>query len=193
MVGVLRVVAVLGAVLAINAAAGSAALATESPIEVFPHLDESTNYVDDFGVFARDRIHMGIDMFSPKGTPVVAVADGFVSRMSKGTKAGFYIVLRHADGWESFYMHLDNDVGRDDGKGGWATAFAEDVTAGSYVEAGTIIGYVGDSGNAESTRPHTHFELHRNGRAVDPWPHVDRAMDLWMMRQSIEEGQTSFR
>jgi murein DD-endopeptidase MepM/ murein hydrolase activator NlpD len=173
--------------------ASAAVQANDTPIEVFPHLDEDANYVDDFGVFVRERVHMGIDIFSPKGTPVVAVADGFVARLSRGAKAGYYIVLRHADGWESFYMHLNNDLGRDDGRGGWSTAIADGLEAGDYVEAGTIIGYVGDSGNAEHTDPHTHFELHRNGRAVDPWPAVDRAYDLWMLRTSIEQGETSFR
>jgi len=194
MVGVHRVTTLLVVVVVSSLALGVGAVsASESPIEVFPHLDEDTNYVNDFGVFVRDRVHMGIDIFSPKGTPVVAVADGFVSRMSRGTTAGYYLVLRHADGWETFYLHLNNDVNRDDGRGGWGTAFAEGIEPGDYVEAGTVIAYVGDSGNAESTPSHTHFELHRNGRAVDPWPYVDRAMDLWVLRTSISEGKTPFR
>ena len=135
---------------------------------------------------------MGIDIFSPKGTPVVAVADGFVARMSRGAKAGYYMVLRHAGGWETFYLHLNNDASRDDGRGGWSTAFAEGIEPGIYVEAGTVIAYVGDSGNAENTPSHTHFELHYRGRAVDPWPSVHRAMLRWQLRTSILEGETSF-
>ncbi len=193
MVGVLRATLLFAAVLSLIGIGAVAAMAQESPVEAFPHLDEDANYKDDFGVFARDRIHMGIDIFSPKGTPIVAVADGFVVRMAKGTKAGYYIVVRHAEGWASYYLHLDNDVRGDDGRGGRGTAFADGVSVGDYVEAGTVIGYVGDSGNAEGTPSHTHFELHYRGRQVDPWPYVHRAMQRWKLRTDIIEGNTPFR
>lgn len=192
MVGVVRVTALFAALFLALTVIGPVAVAAESPIEVFPHLDENADYVNDFGVFARDRIHMGIDIFSPKGTPVVAVADGFIVRMSRGVKAGYYIVLRHGGGWETFYVHLNNDLRGDDGRGGWSAAFAEGIEPGMYVEAGTVIGYVGDSGNAEHTPPHTHFELHYRGKAVDPWPSVHRAMLRWQLRTSILEGETPF-
>lgn len=67
------------------------------------------------------------------------------------------IALRHDDGWESWYIHLNNDTpGTDDGL---AWGIADGITPGTRVEAGQLIGWVGDSGTAEHTGPHVHFEL----------------------------------
>lgn len=185
---------VLTAVLVVLAALPAGARTIDSPIDRFPHADIHAEVSDDFGVFVREHTHMGVDIFSKKGSPVVAVADGFVSRMSRGERSGYYIVIRHGDGWESFYLHLNDDTrGTDNGRGGRSTAFAADVGVGDFVEAGQVIGYVGDSGNAESTSAHTHFELHRNGRAVDPYHHIEQARERRLLEIQIEAGETPFR
>ncbi len=138
----------------------------------FPHEGIGHEFTNDWGR-PRDngeRTHKGNDIFAPKGTPIVAVADGFVTYMGKGNRPGYQIRLRHANGWETWYFHLNNDnPGTDDNKGGAAAAFAEGIEDGMFVPAGTVIGYVGDSGNAEPTPPHTHFELHRYGKALNPY------------------------
>jgi hypothetical protein len=109
---------------------------------------------------------------------VVAVADGTVGWMhaDQGGKC-CAMELRHDDGWESWYIHLNNDTpGTDDGQG-WG--FAPGITYGVHVRAGQLIGYVGDSGNAENTGSHLHFELHEpDGTVVNPTPHVDAALRL---------------
>jgi murein DD-endopeptidase MepM/ murein hydrolase activator NlpD len=148
------------------------------PEIVFPVAGEHS-FVDTFGA-PRDggrRTHKGNDIFAAKGTPVVAVADGSISLVDTGDLAGQYIGLRHDDGWRSMYMHLNNDTpGSDDGQG---VGFAEGIKEGMHVNAGTVIGFVGDSGNAESTSPHLHFELHQpDGAKINPFPALINALHL---------------
>lgn len=148
------------------------------PQIVFPVAGEHS-FVDTFGA-PRDggrRSHKGNDIFAVKGTPVVAVADGTVALMDTGDLAGQYIGLRHDDGWRSMYMHLNNDTpGTDDGQG---IGYAEGIEEGMQISAGTVIGFVGDSGNAESTSPHLHFELHQpDGVKINPFPALIDSLHL---------------
>jgi murein DD-endopeptidase MepM/ murein hydrolase activator NlpD len=148
------------------------------PQIIFPVAGEHS-FVDTFGA-PRDggrRRHKGNDIFAAKGTPVVAVADGTIALMDTGDLAGQYIALRHDDGWRSMYMHLNNDTpGTDDGQ---AIGFAEGIKEGMRVMAGTVIGFVGDSGNAETTAPHLHFELHQpDGLKVNPFKALIGAIHL---------------
>ena len=139
---------------------------------VFPQDAGVTRFDDTWG-HARSggRRHQGTDLMAPKHTPVYAVADGVVSIMRKSSLAGYWIGIEHAGGMESWYMHLNNDTpGTDNGRADLAEVYAPGVEVGSFVSAGQLIGYVGDSGNAESSGSHTHFELRVDGRAVDPYP-----------------------
>ena len=80
---------------------------------------------------------------------------------------GHYLLTLVGDhGWSAEYMHLNNDTpGTDDGQGGEMYAFAPGIYPGARVVAGQLLGWVGDSGNAEGTVPHLHFELvHQAGR-----------------------------
>lgn len=130
------------------------------------------DYTDSFGA-PRDggaRRHQGIDIFAPKMTPVVAAADGTVSFLRTGVGTDCCVIrIRHDDGTSSLYLHLNNDTeGTDDGLG---YGIAEGIALGTRVTAGQVIGYVGDSGNAEETPPHLHFEYHdASGAATDPYP-----------------------
>jgi Ca2+-binding RTX toxin-like protein len=109
-------------------------------------------------------VHHAQDLMADKMTPVYAAASGTISYVN-WTSTGppdpercCTIALRHDDGWESWYIHLNNDTpGTDDGQG-WG--IAPGIEVGVHVEAGQLIGWVGDSGNAEDTDSHLHFELH---------------------------------
>jgi hypothetical protein len=111
-----------------------------------------------------ERDHKGIDLAAPRLTPVLAVNDGVVTRINRSSVSVF---LKHDDGWSSWYLHLNNDTYlTDDGLGG---GVAPGLEVGDRVVAGEVIGWVGDSGNAEPTPPHLHFELRTPwGTPIDP-------------------------
>jgi hypothetical protein len=146
----------------------------------FPVVGEN-HYSDTFGaVRSGGRSHHGVDIMAEKMTPVVAVADGTVGWIHDEVGVGgdcCSMQFNHDDGWESWYIHLNNDTpGTDDGLG---FGFAPGIEAGAHVVAGQLIGWVGDSGNAEWTGSHLHFELHDpSGVVVNPTPHVDAAILL---------------
>ena len=157
-------------------------------VMVFPQPDLGTVYEDDFGYARSDgRVHMGNDLVGERGDPVVSILDGVVLRMRNGERSGYYVVIQHDNGWTSWYMHLNNDRRGDDGRGGPDTAFAPGLAVGQRVTAGQLIGFVGDSGNAEGTAPHTHFELRIDGRQVDPYPYLVAA---WQRhRESLDQAR----
>ncbi len=142
------------------------------PYEMLFPIAGDAGYVDTFGApRSGNRRHKGTDIFAEKGAPVVAVADGVVSTIGVGSLAGNYIVVQHDDGWASYYIHLNNDSpGTDDGLG---YVDAGGIEVGARVVAGQLLNWVGDSGNAEDTPPHLHFELHRSdGTVLNPFPHL---------------------
>lgn len=156
-------------------------------IKAFPHETSVVEFSDTWGA-ARSggRRHAGTDIMSPKGSWIVAVEDGIVERLEWNRLSGWNIMIRHADSWTSHYLHLNNDTtGTDDGEGGPQAAFANDLEEGSYVEAGDVIGFVGDSGNAEHTGSHTHFELHIDGRKVNPYPYLAAAFERKLIESEL--------
>lgn len=143
--------------------------AADPPPIVFP-VAGPNSYRDTFGA-PRDggaRTHKGTDILAARMVPVVAVLDGVVTVVGSGAKAGTWIELRHDGGWTSRYLHLNNDSpGTDDGRG---RGVAAGIVVGARVAAGRVIGYVGDSGNAETTTPHLHFEIRApGGVAINPY------------------------
>jgi murein DD-endopeptidase MepM/ murein hydrolase activator NlpD len=99
------------------------------------------------------RRHQGNDILAPRGTPVVASVSGNVKRHNSSL-GGLSYYLTGSDGNEYYGAHLDSYVG---GSG--------------HVAQGTVIGYVGNSGNARGGPTHLHFEIHPGGgRPVNPYP-----------------------
>jgi murein DD-endopeptidase MepM/ murein hydrolase activator NlpD len=166
--------------LAVAAGAAPAAAAGDEEdfvMEAFPHPTADVDFWDSWGARrSGGRPHRGTDIMSPRGSPVVAVADGEIIIKKWHHLSGWYLGIEHEGGWETYYVHLNNDtLGTDDGEGGEETAFAAGIEIGVFVEAGQVIGYVGDSGNAEGTQPHTHFSLRRDGTRVNPFPYLEEA------------------
>jgi murein DD-endopeptidase MepM/ murein hydrolase activator NlpD len=157
-----------------SAAAVSAGASTEFTLAAFPHKTAEVTFSNSWGSRrSGGRRHRGTDIISPRGTEVLAVADGVVTKMGKHRLSGYYIHIDHAGEWSTSYLHLNNDtLGTDDGEGGTWTAFFPTLIEGDRVVAGQVIGYVGDSGNAEGTIPHTHFEIKHDGEKKNPYDYL---------------------
>ena len=131
------------------------------------------------------RKHFGQDLMAPKMRPLVAVFNGTITSVKRERTPGEgnYLALRGDHGWTALYIHVNNDnPGTDDGRGTANHAFAPGIAAGKRVVQGQLLGWNGDSGNAESTAPHCHFELRRNGDwdgvVYNPKPSLDAAVRL---------------
>jgi murein DD-endopeptidase MepM/ murein hydrolase activator NlpD len=146
-----------------------------NPAIVFPLAVDSVRFTSGFGdARGGGRTHHGQDLFCAKWTPILAVANGTVDWIAterpKGGKS-YSVLLRGDDGNQYFYDHLNNDnPGTKDNLGDPEFAYATGMRNGTRVTAGQIIGYVGDSGDAEASGPHLHFEIHLGGwdHPVDP-------------------------
>ena len=131
-------------------------------------------FSDDYGA-PRATIpsgsHEGNDIFAPMGTPVVAVADGRVYRVGTRKVSGNRLWLRDRGGYRYFYAHLAD--------------FAAAAFNGADVRAGDVLGYVGNTGDAEPTPPHLHFEIHLpDGTAINPFP----VITAWDERGDVKPG-----
>lgn len=151
--------------------------AEESSVKVpmiFP-VDGDHSFIDSWH-FPRDggaRLHEGTDIMAERHSLLVATVDGVIEtvRHSNSGKAGNMVVLKDDSGNRFYYIHLNNDEpGTDNGVNLAEQAFAPGIAEGVRVAAGDPIGYVGDSGNAESSAPHVHFALKVvGGGAVNPY------------------------
>lgn len=129
--------------------------------------------VDTFGApRSGGRSHEGQDLFAPKGRILIAAVDGRVDRVNRSNSglSGNSIVIEDANGWEYVYIHVNNDTpGTDDGANRDLEMFLPGLHPGATVYAGQALGYVGDSGNAETTPSHLHFEIRDpSGVAINP-------------------------
>ena len=105
-------------------------------------------------IYKVRKMHYGMDFTAPVGTPVYSTGDGKVIEVSgsKRSRSGFglAVTIDHGYGYETIYAHLNGF----------------NVKVGQEVKRGDVIGYVGNTGG--STAPHLHYEVHRNGSAVNP-------------------------
>ncbi len=126
------------------------------PFGVFPTLTAggyvfpvygSASYSDTFGAArANTGWHHGADIFAPLGAPVLAVANGIVYSVGWNDVGGLRLWLQDLAGNEFYYAHL--------------SAFSPLAVNGAQVRAGDVLGFVGNTGDAEATPPHVHFEIH---------------------------------
>ena len=106
---------------------------------------------------AGERVHQGVDIFAPRGTLVVAAADGIVTSVGINGLGGNVVwQVRPLRGESLYYAHLDRQL----------------VKTGAYVRRGDVVGTVGSTGNARGGPTHLHFGIYARGGAVDPLPYV---------------------
>ena len=126
------------------------------------------DFGDTFGAFRGDvpgNWHHGDDLFAPLGAPVLACADGTVFSVGWNDVGGNRLWLRDGQGNEFYYAHL--------------SAYSPAARNGNRVKAGEVVGFVGNTGDAEGTAYHLHFEVHPVAYlalgydgAVDPSPYL---------------------
>jgi murein DD-endopeptidase MepM/ murein hydrolase activator NlpD len=123
-----------------------------SPLKFDPQVTSGFSVSRFHPILHISRAHLGVDYRAPVGAPVVAVATGVVTFAAFTGGGGRTVRIRHASGYESGYLHL--------------SAFGPGIHVGARVSQGQLIGRVGTSGL--TTGPHLHYELRKNGAAVNP-------------------------
>ena len=104
---------------------------------------------------APNRRHEGIDIFAATGTPVLAATEGIVLQLAETPVGGKVVWVLGPAGHNHYYAHLDR----------FGT-----VSRGERIQAGTLLGYVGNTGNAKTTPPHLHYGVYANEGAINPYP-----------------------
>lgn len=107
------------------------------------------------GARSRGRKHEGVDIFAPRGTPILSTTRGKVLTVGPNTLGGRTVMILGPAGVRHYYAHLQRYA---------------DVKRGDWIPAGQVIGYVGDSGNAKGTPPHLHYGIYTPSGAVNPYP-----------------------
>jgi murein DD-endopeptidase MepM/ murein hydrolase activator NlpD len=102
-------------------------------------------------ILKTSKMHAGVDFSAERGTPIYATGDGVIKSVRYDFGGyGKYVVIDHGFGYETLYGHMD----------------LQNVKVGQRVKRGETIGFVGSTG--KSTAPHVHYEVHINGKAIDP-------------------------
>ena len=118
---------------------------------------QASRIADTFGTpRGADRLHEGVDIFAPRGTHVLSAPPGIVASIRESGLGGRQVWIIGPARERHYYAHLDD--------------WAEGRTAGDGVMPGTVLGTVGDTGNARGTPPHLHYGVYRADGAYDPLP-----------------------
>ena len=113
---------------------------------------------------ASGRVHTGTDIIAPKGELIVSPTQAVVTKIGRDNKGGNYVITANPGGEQFYYAHLD--------------AVAETIIAGTTLEPGDLIGYVGNTGNARGKSPHLHFSIYYKGLAKNPFPRLVREFSM---------------
>lgn len=150
------------------------------PSLAYPIKAPGNNHIKSFWGASRDggrRSHEGVDMFANFQTPVVAAADGRVTRVAVNNLGGKVVFMRpEGKNYSLYYAHLDSQL----------------VSGGEWVRVGDTLGLMGNTGNAKSTAPHLHFGIYTPQGAVNPLPFINPSRQLPEPVQADENLLGSF-
>jgi Peptidase family M23 len=138
----------------------------------------NVSYINDFGAPRPGGSHEGNDIMARWRAPAIAAERGTVQLHTGSTLGTCMLYLHGASGYTYVYIHLNNDLtvkSEDSGGCTRGVAFAPGLRTGDFVRKGELVGYVGDSGDAENGSPHLHFEIRRNGSPLNPYHHLNEA------------------
>jgi Peptidase family M23 len=145
---------------------------------VFPVVGR-VQYTNDYGAPRPQGPHEGNDVMAPRRALAVAAEPGKVKFWTSSAPAGCMLYLYGKSGTTYLYIHLNNDLtNRNDNRGKCVagTAYAPGLKNGQKVQAGQLLGFVGDSGDANGVATHLHFEVHpHDGGPVNPYRYLNRA------------------
>ena len=142
-------------------------------------------FTDDYGDPRWGGWHQGNDIMSRRWQPAVAAVNGRVDLHTSSSGRTCMLYLRHASGATYVYIHLNNDLTmQNDNTGGCreGVSFPVGLKDGDLVRRGQLIGYVGDSGDADGIQPHLHFEIRPNGSPINPYNYLRRARRILFPR-----------
>jgi Peptidase family M23 len=169
---------------------GTAHAASVPALTAFPVVG-NVHYVDDFGDPRPQGPHEGNDIMSIRHQPAVAFERGTVEKHVGTTLGTCMLYLNGASGMMYVYIHLNNDLGpTNDNDGGCrnGVSWAPGLKNGQTVRRGQLVGYVGDSGDADGMQPHLHFEIRTpSGRAIDPYTYLNKAKRLLYPRPASSD------
>jgi len=147
------------------------------------------SFSDDYLDERAGHTHNAIDILADKMSPILAADDGWITFAPMDEPSYGYMLKLDGDSGYSFaYIHINNDTpGTDDGLGGPENAYAPGIEDGVRVERGDHIAWVGDSGNAEETVSHLHFEMEDpDGQVMNPYPSLVAALDAVTYNPDLE-------
>jgi hypothetical protein len=135
----------------------------------------NVSFTNDYGAPRPGGWHQGNDIMARWRAPAIAAERGTVQLHTGSTLGTCMLYLRGASGYTYVYIHLNNDLTRrseDSGGCKRGVAYAPGLSSGDWVRKGELVGYVGDSGDAENGMDHLHFEIRRGGTPQNPYRHL---------------------
>jgi len=170
--------------------AGTAQAASVPAVTAFPVVG-NVSYIDDFGDPRPQGRHEGNDIMAIRHQPAVAFERGKVEKHVGSGMGTCMLYLHGASGMTYVYIHLNNDLTmKNDNQGGCrnGVSWAPGLGTGQFVRRGQLVGYVGDSGDADGIQPHLHFEVRTpSGRAINPYTYLNKAKRLLYPRPAAAD------